>query len=89
MQRALSVSRMTGNKFTFPDWYQAIVREADMAEPSPVRGSMIIKPWGFGVWERIQQVMDRRIKAMAVDNCYFPLFIPLSFFAKEAQHVDG
>jgi len=89
MQRALSVSRTTGNKLTFPDWYQAIVREADMAEPSPVRGSMIIKPWGFGVWERIQQVMDRRIKAMAVDNCYFPLFIPLSFFAKEAQHVDG
>ena len=89
MQRALSVSRMTGNKSTFPDWYQAVVREADMAEVSPVRGSMIIKPWGYGVWERIQQTMDRRIKAMGVDNCYFPLFIPLSFFAKEAEHVEG
>ena len=89
MQRALSVSRMTGNKSTFPDWYQAIVREADMAEVSPVRGSMIIKPWGYGVWERIQQTMDRRIKEMGVDNCYFPLFIPLGFFAKEAEHVDG
>jgi len=89
MQRALSVSRTTGNRLTFPDWYQAIVREADMAEVSPVRGSMIIKPWGYGVWERIQQVMDRRIKAMGVDNCYFPLFIPLGFFAKEAEHVEG
>ncbi|KQW72913.1 proline--tRNA ligase [Phenylobacterium sp. Root77] len=89
MQRALSVSRMTGNKSTFPDWYQAIVREADMAEVSPVRGSMIIKPWGYGVWERIQQTMDRRIKEMGVDNAYFPLFIPLGFFAKEAEHVDG
>jgi len=89
MQRALSVSRMTGNQSTFPDWYQAIVREADMAELSPVRGSMIIKPWGYGVWERIQQTMDRRIKALGVDNCYFPLFIPLGFFAKEAEHVEG
>ena len=89
MQRALSVSRTSGNRLTFPDWYQAIVREADMAESSPVRGTMIIKPWGYGVWERIQQTMDRRIKDMAVDNCYFPLFIPLGFFAKEAEHVDG
>ena len=80
---------MTGNKSTFPDWYQAIVREADMAEVSPVRGSMIIKPWGYGVWERIQQTMDRRIKEMGVDNAYFPLFIPLGFFATEAEHVDG
>ena len=89
MQRALSVSRTTGNRLTFPDWYQAVVREGDMAEVSPVRGSMIMKPWGYGVWERIQQTMDRRIKAMGVDNCYFPLFIPLSFFAKEAEHVEG
>ena len=80
---------MTGNKSTFPDWYQAIVREADMAEVSPVRGSMIIKPWGYGVWERIQHTMDRRIKEMGVDNAYFPLFIPLGFFAKEADHVEG
>ncbi|HEX5379740.1 MAG TPA: aminoacyl--tRNA ligase-related protein [Phenylobacterium sp.] len=89
MQRALSVTRVTGNRLTFPDWYQAVVREADMAEVSPTRGAMIMKPWGYGVWERIQQTMDRRIKAMGVDNCYFPLFIPLSFFAKEAEHVEG
>src|SRR5258708_26213690 len=89
MQRALSAHRMTGNKSNFPDWYQAVVREADMAEPSPVRGSMIIKPWGYGVWEQIQKDLDRRIKETGHDNCYFPLFIPLSFIAKEAQHVEG
>ncbi len=89
MQRALSVSRTTDNRLTFPHWYQAIVREADMAEVSPTRGAMIIKPWGYGVWERIQQTLDRRIKETGHDNCYFPLFIPLSFFAKEAEHVEG
>src|SRR6266481_6101059 len=89
MQRALSAHRMNGNQSNFPDWYQAVVREADMAEPSPVRGSMIIKPWGYGVWEQIQQELDRRIKATGHDNCYFPMFIPLSFIAKEAEHVEG
>src|SRR5271170_7983160 len=89
MQRALSVSRMTGNRSTFPDWYQAVVREADLAENSPVRGSMIIKPWGYGVWEEMQRDLDRRIKETGHQNAYFPLFIPLSFFAKEAAHVEG
>ena len=89
MQRALSVSRMTGNRSTFPDWYQAVVREADMAEVSPTRGAMIIKPWGYGVWERIQAELDRRIRETGHENAYFPLFIPLSFFAKEADHVEG
>ncbi len=84
MQRALSVTRDR-----FADWYQAVVREADMAETSPVRGAMVIKPWGYGVWEQIQGQLDRRIKDTGHDNCYFPLFIPLSFIAKEAEHVDG
>ncbi|HEX4535142.1 MAG TPA: proline--tRNA ligase [Rhizomicrobium sp.] len=83
-QRALSVTRAN-----FPEWYQAIVREADMAEPSPVRGCMIIKPWGYGIWERIQAVLDRRIKETGHENAYFPLLIPLSFIAKEAEHVEG
>ena len=60
-----------------------------MAEESGVRGCMVIRPWGYGIWERIQHLMDGRIKAAGVDNCYFPLFIPLSYFAKEAAHVDG
>jgi prolyl-tRNA synthetase len=84
MQRALNISRER-----FADWYQAVVRDADMAETSPVRGAMIIKPWGWGVWEQIQAELDRRIKETGHDNCYFPLFIPLSFIAKEAEHVEG
>jgi prolyl-tRNA synthetase len=73
----------------FAQWYQEVISEAEMAEESGVRGCMVIRPWGYGIWERIQALMDARIKAAGVDNCYFPLFIPLSFFAKEAEHVDG
>ena len=73
----------------FAAWYQEVIAAADMAEESGVRGCMVIRPWGYGIWERIQRLMDDRIKAAGVDNCYFPLFIPLSFFAKEAEHVDG
>src|SRR5512144_832522 len=89
MQRALSVSRMVGNRLNFSAWYQAVIREADMAEVSPVRGSMIMKPWGYGVWEQIQRDLDRRIRETGHENAYFPLFIPLSFIAKEAAHVEG
>jgi prolyl-tRNA synthetase len=89
MQRALSVGRSFGNRSTFPQWYQAVVREADLAEPSPVRGSMIIKPWGYGIWEQMQKDLDRRIKETGHENCYFPLFIPISFIAREASHVEG
>ncbi len=85
MQRGLNATR----EANFADWYQAVVREADLAENSPVRGSMIIKPWGYGVWELIQTELDRRIKASGHQNAYFPLFVPLSFFAKEAAHVEG
>jgi prolyl-tRNA synthetase len=84
-RHALNVTR----EQDFPAWYQAVVREADLAEVSPVRGCMIIKPWGYGIWELIQAELDRGIKALGNDNCYFPLFIPLSFLAKEAEHVEG
>ncbi len=73
----------------FAAWYQEVVTAADMAEESGVRGCMIIRPWGYGIWERIQRLMDDRIKAAGVQNAYFPLLIPLSYFAKEAEHVDG
>ncbi len=73
----------------YPEWYQQVVKEADLAENSPVRGCMVIKPWGFGIWEKMQAEMDRRIKATGHDNAYFPLFIPLSFLQREAQHVEG
>src|SRR5262249_15676150 len=89
MQRALSVHRADGNRRTFPNWNRAVLKEADMAKTSPGGGSMIIKPWGYGVWELIQKELARRIKETGHDNCYFPLFIPLSFIAKEASHVEG
>jgi prolyl-tRNA synthetase len=85
IRHALSVTRDAD----FAQWYQEVIAEAEMAEESGVRGCMVIKPWGYGIWERIQAQMDARIKAAGVENCYFPLFIPLSYFAKEAEHVEG
>lgn len=73
----------------FPEWYQSLVRGAQMAENSPVRGCMIIKPYGFALWENIQSTLDGMIKDCGVQNAYFPLLIPLSFIAKEAEHIDG
>jgi prolyl-tRNA synthetase len=73
----------------FAQWYQEVISAADMAEESGVRGCMVIKPWGFGIWERMQALMDRRIKAAGVQNAYFPLFIPLANFVREAAHVEG
>lgn len=73
----------------FPEWYQQVIREADLAEHSSVRGCMIIKPWGYAIWELIQQQLDRRFKETGHQNCYFPLFIPMSLIAAEAAHVEG
>ena len=85
IKHALPVTRAAD----FSAWYQAVIIEADMAEESGVRGCMVIRPWGYGIWERIQRLLDDRIKATGHENCYFPLFIPLSYFEKEAEHVDG
>ncbi len=85
IKHALNARRATD----FAGWYQELIAEADLAEESGVRGCMVIKPWGYGIWERIQKLMDAQIKLAGVDNCYFPLFIPLSYFEKEADHVDG
>ena len=73
----------------FAAWYQEVVTAADMAEESGVRGCMVIKPWGYGMWERMQRLLDARIKATGHENCYFPIFIPLSNFEREADHVEG
>ncbi|MGI8944311.1 MAG: proline--tRNA ligase [Qipengyuania sp.] len=73
----------------FAAWYQEVITAADMAEESGVRGCMLIKPWGYGIWERMQRLLDDRIKATGHDNAYFPIFIPLSNFEREAQHVEG
>lgn len=73
----------------YPEWYQQVITAADMAENSPVRGCMVIKPWGYGIWERIRDLLDKRIKETGHENAYFPLFIPLSYLEKEAAHVEG
>jgi prolyl-tRNA synthetase len=85
IKHALSVTRNQD----FAAWYQAVIAEADMAEDSGVRGCMVIRPWGYGIWERMQRLLDDAIKATGHENCYFPLFIPLSYFEKEAEHVEG
>ncbi len=85
IRHALNVKR----EDDFAKWYQTVIAEADLAEESGVRGCMVIKPWGYGIWERIQRLLDDRIKAAGVQNCYFPLFIPLKNFEREAEHVDG
>jgi prolyl-tRNA synthetase len=73
----------------FPEWYQQVVRAAELAEPSDVRGCMVIRPWGYGIWENMQRQLDAMFKATGHRNAYFPLFIPLSYMQKEAEHVEG
>ena len=73
----------------YPEWYQQVIKAADLAETSPVRGCMVIKPWGYAIWENIQKALDRRFKATGHKTAYFPLFIPMRYLQKEADHVDG
>ena len=73
----------------FPEWYQQVIRAAELAEPSDVRGCMVIRPWGYGIWENMQRQLDTMFRATGHRNAYFPLFIPLSYFAREAEHVEG
>ncbi len=73
----------------FPEWYQQVIRAAELAEPSEVRGCMVIRPWGYGVWENMQRQLDAMFRATGHRNAYFPLLIPLSYFAREAEHVEG
>ena len=73
----------------FPEWYQQVIKAADMAENSETRGCMVIKPWGYGIWELIQSDLDGRFKATGHENAYFPLLIPLAYLEKEAEHAEG
>lgn len=73
----------------YPEWYQEVIKAADLAENSPVRGSMVIKPWGYAIWENMQRALDQKFKDTGHVNAYFPLLIPLSFLEKEAAHVEG
>ncbi len=73
----------------FPRWYQDVLTKAELADNGPVRGTMVIRPYGYGIWERMQSEVDRRIKAAGAENAYFPLFIPQSYLTREAEHVEG
>lgn len=73
----------------YASWYLEVIKAADLAQHSPVRGCMIIKPWGYALWENMQKILDQRFKKLGHQNIYLPMFIPLSFFNKEAEHVTG
>ncbi|MGO9457630.1 MAG: proline--tRNA ligase [Acidimicrobiales bacterium] len=80
---------LTPRSADFPRWYQEVVARAELADNGPVRGTMVIRPWGYAIWERLQAELDRRIKEAGAENAYFPLFIPESFLTLEAKHVEG
>jgi prolyl-tRNA synthetase len=73
----------------FPRWYQEVIAKAELADNGPVRGTMVIRPWGFAIWEHLRDALDRRIKDAGVENAYFPMLIPESFLRREAEHVEG
>jgi prolyl-tRNA synthetase len=80
---------LTPRATDFPRWYQDVITQAELADNGPVRGTMVIRPWGYAIWERMQAEIDARIKAAGADNAYFPLFIPESYLQREAEHVEG
>ena len=80
---------LTSREQDYSKWYNELVVKADLAQTSAVRGAMVIKPYGFAIWERIQADLDKRFKETGHMNAYFPLFIPKSYFSKEASHVEG
>ncbi|HQU26000.1 MAG TPA: proline--tRNA ligase [Acidimicrobiales bacterium] len=85
----MAPSALTSPDEDFPRWYQDVVAKAEMADNGPVRGTMVIRPYGYAIWERMQAEMDWRIKRAGAQNAYFPIFIPESYFAREAEHVEG
>ena len=80
---------ITARDTDYSKWYNDIVQQADLAENSGVRGCMVIKPYGYAIWEKMQAALDKKFKDTGHVNAYFPLFIPKSYFSKEASHVDG
>ena len=89
MAKAAKTAIEPTREANYPEWYQQVIKAADMAENSAVRGCMVIKPWGYALWENIRGALDAMFKETGHVNAYFPLFIPLSFLEKEAEHVDG
>lgn len=85
----MAYQKLTPRSENYSQWYNELVVKADLAEQSAVRGCMVIKPYGYAIWERIQADLDRRFKEQGVQNAYFPLLIPKSFLSREAEHVEG
>jgi prolyl-tRNA synthetase len=85
----MSTTALPSQSTDFPAWYGEVVRRAGLAENAPVRGAMVIKPWGYAIWEAIQRELDDRIKATGHENLYFPLFVPASVLAREGELVEG
>ncbi|MBF1571999.1 MAG: proline--tRNA ligase [Prevotella sp.] len=86
---AKELKELTKRAENYSQWYNDLVVKADLAEQSPVRGCMVIKPYGYAIWEKMQQQLDKEFKKTGVQNAYFPLLIPKSFFSREAEHVQG
>ncbi len=85
----IEIKELTPREVDYSQWYNDLVIKADLAESSPVRGSMVIKPYGYAIWEKMQRQLDDMFKETGHENAYFPLFIPKSFLSKEADHVEG
>lgn len=85
----MATQKITKKSENISEWYNDVIREAKLAEHGPARGTMIIRPYGYALWEAVQKNMDPMIKALGAENCYFPLFIPMSFLQKEKEHVEG
>jgi len=85
----MSTNALPTQSTDFPGWYGEVVRRAELAENSAVRGAMVIKPYGYAIWEAIQRALDDRIKATGHENFYFPLFVPASLLAQEGELVKG
>ena len=86
---AVELKDLTKSDENYSQWYNDLVVKAGLAENSAVRGCMVIKPYGYAIWEKMHEVLDGMFKETGVQNAYFPLFIPKSFFSKEANHVEG
>ncbi len=86
---AIELKNLTKRQDNYSQWYNELVVKADLAEQSAVRGCMVIKPYGYAIWEKMQQTLDRMFKETGVQNAYFPLLIPKSFLCREAEHVEG
>ncbi|MGE0159247.1 MAG: proline--tRNA ligase, partial [Gemmatimonadales bacterium] len=81
--------KLTTRSEDFAEWYNEVVLRSELADYSPVKGSMVIRPWGYGIWENMQRALDAMLKDTGHENAYFPLLIPMSFIEREKDHVEG